>query len=106
MGEMEERIGAILNDPNMMQQIMTMAQSLGQNTPAQEPAQKEPSQGNSGKNSIYHRQTRKPSPHADFSCTEAKATSKCPTRKMKNAKPSHKIFSFSQDNFIFSPPNY
>lgn len=50
MGEMEERIGAILNDPNMMQQIMSMAQSLAQNVPAQEPAQKEPSQGNTGMN--------------------------------------------------------
>ena len=41
MGEMEEKIGAILNDPNMMQQIMTMAQSLGQSQPAKEAPQKE-----------------------------------------------------------------
>ena len=29
MGEMEDKIGAILNDPNMMQQLMSMAQALG-----------------------------------------------------------------------------
>ena len=29
MAEMEEKLGAILNDPQIMQQIMTMAQSLG-----------------------------------------------------------------------------
>lgn len=29
MDEMNERIGAILNDPSMMQQILSMAQSLG-----------------------------------------------------------------------------
>lgn len=35
MSEMEERMGAILNDPQMMQKIMAMAQSL-QNQPAPE----------------------------------------------------------------------
>lgn len=30
---MEEKLGAILNDPNMMQQIMAMAQSLGNSAP-------------------------------------------------------------------------
>ena len=37
MGEMEDKIGAILNDPNMMQQLMSMAQALGapqKSTPA------------------------------------------------------------------------
>ena len=29
MGEMEDKIGAILNDPNMMQQLMSMAQAMG-----------------------------------------------------------------------------
>ena len=29
MGEMEDKIGAILNNPQMMQQIMSMAQSFG-----------------------------------------------------------------------------
>ena len=34
MDQMEDKIGAILNNPQMMQQIMSMAQSLGQNSPA------------------------------------------------------------------------
>ena len=45
MAEMEDKIGAIINNPQLMQQIMTMAQSLGQQQeqspppqPAQEPA--------------------------------------------------------------------
>ena len=29
MDEMNDKIGAILNDPNMMQQIMSMAQAIG-----------------------------------------------------------------------------
>lgn len=29
MGELEEKLGAVLNDPQMMQQIFTMAQTLG-----------------------------------------------------------------------------
>lgn len=37
MDEMEEKLGSILNNPQMMQQIMSMAQSLGQNSPKQEP---------------------------------------------------------------------
>ena len=43
MEGMEEKIGAILNNPEMMQQIMSMAQALGQsqNTPQQEPPKKE-----------------------------------------------------------------
>lgn len=40
MSEMEEKLGAILNDPNMMQQIMALAQSMGQSQPAREPAEK------------------------------------------------------------------
>ena len=36
MSEMEEKMGAILNDPQMMQKIMAMAQSL-QNQSAPEP---------------------------------------------------------------------
>jgi len=40
MAEMEEKLGAILNNPQMMQQIMSMAQSLGQSAPPkQEPSQ-------------------------------------------------------------------
>ena len=44
MGEMEDKIGAILNNPQMMQQIMSMAQTLGaqpadpQPPPAQTPS--------------------------------------------------------------------
>lgn len=39
MGEMEDKIGAILNNPQMMQQIMSMAQAFGsqQSGPAPEP---------------------------------------------------------------------
>ena len=33
MAEMDEKLGAILNNPQMMQQIMSMAQSLGQSAP-------------------------------------------------------------------------
>lgn len=33
MDQMEDKIGAILNNPQMMQQIMSMAQTLGQNPP-------------------------------------------------------------------------
>lgn len=33
MSEMEEKLGAILSNPQMMQQIMTMAQSMGQSAP-------------------------------------------------------------------------
>ncbi len=35
MEEMEEKLGAILNNPQMMQQIMSMAQALGQSQPPQ-----------------------------------------------------------------------
>ena len=31
MDSMEDKLGSILNDPKMMQQIMSLAQSLGQN---------------------------------------------------------------------------
>lgn len=43
MDGMEDKIGAILNNPEMMQQIMSMAQALGQsqNSPRQEMPQKE-----------------------------------------------------------------
>ncbi len=33
MDEMEEKLGSILNNPQMMQQIMSMAQALGQSSP-------------------------------------------------------------------------
>jgi len=42
MEGMEEKIGAILSNPEMMKTIMTMAQSLGQNMPQQEPPQAQP----------------------------------------------------------------
>ena len=45
MDEMEEKLGAILNNPQMMQQIMTMAQTLGQSQPPpQDPPKPEPAQ--------------------------------------------------------------
>lgn len=33
MAEMDDKLGAILNNPAMMQQIMAMAQTLGQQSP-------------------------------------------------------------------------
>lgn len=42
MSEMEEKLGAILNNPQMMQQIMSMAQAMNQATPKEKP--KEPPQ--------------------------------------------------------------
>lgn len=39
MGEMEEKLNAVLNNPQMMQQIMSMAQSMGaQSSPKSEKA--------------------------------------------------------------------
>lgn len=40
MSEMEEKLGAILSDPQMMQQIMSMAQALSSSAPA--PSEPEP----------------------------------------------------------------
>ena len=42
MEGMEEKLGTILSNPEMMKTIMTMAQSLGQNMPQQEPPQAQP----------------------------------------------------------------
>ena len=42
MDEMEEKLGAVLNNPQMMQQIMSMAQALGGNQPQQEQPKREP----------------------------------------------------------------
>ena len=36
MSEMEDKLSTVLNNPQMMQQIMSMAQSLGQSTPQQQ----------------------------------------------------------------------
>jgi hypothetical protein len=42
MDEMEEKLGSILNNPQMMQQIMSMAQSMGsQNSAKQEPTSRQ-----------------------------------------------------------------
>ena len=43
MDELEEKLGSILNDPNMMQKIMSMAQMLGQQQP-QESTPQQPTQ--------------------------------------------------------------
>lgn len=43
MDELEEKLGSILNDPNMMQKIMSMAQILGQQ-PSPEPPNQAPIQ--------------------------------------------------------------
>ena len=42
MAEMADKLGAILGNPAMMQQIMSMAQAQGQQTP---PPQPEPAEG-------------------------------------------------------------
>lgn len=34
MAELEEKLNAVLNDPNMMQQLMSVARSLGNGPPA------------------------------------------------------------------------
>ena len=46
MSEMEEKLGAILNNPQMMQQIMSMAQAMSAAQPQREepPRQQEPPQ--------------------------------------------------------------
>ncbi len=44
MNEMEEKLGAILGNPEMMSQIMSMAQSLGQNQPQNQPQNQSQSQ--------------------------------------------------------------
>ena len=43
MAEMEDKINAVLNNPQLMQQIMTMAQSLGQPSSQPEPTPSPPS---------------------------------------------------------------
>lgn len=37
MGELEEKLASVMNDPAMMQKIMTLAQSLGGSQPQKEP---------------------------------------------------------------------
>ena len=44
MAELEDKLGAILNDPQMMQQIMSMAQMMGQMAPQQPPKEEPPPQ--------------------------------------------------------------
>ena len=39
MSEMEDKLGAILSNPQLMQQIMNMAQTLGQQSPPAPPRQ-------------------------------------------------------------------
>ena len=41
MEGMEEKLGAILGNPQMMQQIMALAQSMGSQSPAPEPSPKQ-----------------------------------------------------------------
>lgn len=44
MDDLEQKLGAVLNNPQLMQQIMTMAQSMGASSPQpQEPKQPEQS---------------------------------------------------------------
>lgn len=39
MSELEEKLGSILSNPQLMQQIATMAQAIGQSSPQQAPPQ-------------------------------------------------------------------
>ena len=41
MAEMDDKLGAILNNPAMMQQIMALAQSMGSQSPPPEPPPKQ-----------------------------------------------------------------
>ena len=41
MDEMENKLGAILNNPQMMQQIMSLAQNMGQQTQQEAPPKQE-----------------------------------------------------------------
>ena len=43
MGEMEDKLSAILNNPQMMSQIMSMAQAMGANSSNDAPPQPQPS---------------------------------------------------------------
>ena len=43
MDELEQKLGAVLNNPQLMQQIMSMAQAMGSQPPQTEP-QKQPEQ--------------------------------------------------------------
>ena len=51
MSEMEEKLGAILNNPQMMQQIMSLAQTMNQSTPS-EPRKEEPPQQSSAPSAL------------------------------------------------------
>ena len=42
MDELEQKLGAVLNNPQLMQQIMSMAQAMGSQAPNQPAAQKTP----------------------------------------------------------------
>ena len=44
MDEMEDKLGAILNNPQLMQQIMSMAQTLGQPPAPEQPKESPPQQ--------------------------------------------------------------
>ena len=44
MSEMEEKLGAILNNPQMMQQIMAMAQAMSQSSPQESKKEEPPKQ--------------------------------------------------------------
>ena len=43
MDQMEDKLGAILNNPQLMGQIMSMAQSLGNSSPPQQEPPQQPS---------------------------------------------------------------
>lgn len=43
MSELEDKLNSVLNNPQLMQQILSMAQSLGTQEPEEPPRQEEPS---------------------------------------------------------------
>ena len=45
MDEMEDKLGALLNNPQLMQQIMTMAQSMGGTSQTESPPKQEHAAG-------------------------------------------------------------
>ncbi len=48
MGELEEKLASVMNDPDMMQKIMTLAQSMGAPPQQEQPCQEVPMQESGG----------------------------------------------------------
>lgn len=46
MEDLESKLGAVLSNPQMMEQIMALAQSLGQSSPQEQPVPQQPPREN------------------------------------------------------------